>query len=110
MDVILSKEIEVRVSKAQPRLVSKGYVFVNENRIFVQIFHIPGSAEYLVKLKIPAHATLHIWWPGAKWRFENEWLMFTIEAGPHPFASHYHDAWEITKKLIVNKLKYISLS
>lgn len=76
------KQCGLRVQTPQPRLVSCGYVMNSDRKIFVRIFQDPLNGIYLCKVKMPKHATLHLMWDAANWRFQGDWLCFSVEMGP----------------------------
>lgn len=109
MQNILTNQTGLRISQATPRLVSQGYAFVGDVKVFVQVFHMPVLNNYCVKLKLPKHKTLHLWWPGAEWRFENEWLTFPVQIDD-PFAAKYYDGWQSLCNIIRNTLQFVAFT
>lgn len=69
------------VKSPQVVLISQGYHYwVNDTRSYVRIFHYPYVCMYRVKVKLPKHKTLHLWWPAAHFFFEGDWLVFDVLA------------------------------
>lgn len=109
MQNILTNQTNLCISQATSRLVSQGYAFVGDVKVFVQVFHIPAQNNYLVKLKLPKHKTLHLLWFAAEWRFEHEWLTFPLQIDD-PFVAKYYDGWQSLCNIIRNTLRFIKFT
>ena len=90
--MILTKQTNLRTTSPKIHLVSHGYLFMGEKRIYIRVFALPSETMYLIKIKLPVHATLHLIFGVANWQFENNWLMFNI-----PIQSWYKTTLEITR-------------
>ena len=110
MESKFNQVVGVRMSCAQPRLVSQVYVFLTDRRLFVRVYHVPARGQYLVKVKLPKHTALALIWYRADWGFEGEWLTFHVNAGSDCFADRYSDAWSTATRVIAQTLTNISLT
>lgn len=109
MNAQFNQHFLLRVSSPQPRLVSQGYEFLYNRKLFVRIFHMPHTGRYLVKVKLPKHATLHLLWDKADWHFENDWLTFSVSTCPNQ-PPYSYDAWFNTEHQIMKTFESIAFS
>lgn len=109
MNAQFNQHFLLRVSSPQPRLISQGYEFLHNRKLFVRIFHMPHTGRYLVKIKLPKHATLHLLWDKADWKFEDDWLTFSVSTCPNQ-PPYSYDAWFNTEHQIMKTFDAIAFS